>query len=152
LSWTLWQRSFGGSQTVLGQQIEVNNVSTRVVGIMPRGFDIRDEKIELYTPLTIDPSTFANNRGSHNFYLIGRLKPHVTLAQARADLEVQLQHWSELAPNNHTPNQTNHRFRIDPLKENLVGSVRLALLVLQGAVGFVLLIACANLANLLIAR
>ncbi len=152
LSWELWQRSFAGNPAVLGQMIKVNNVSQRVVGIMPRGFDVHDNKIEIWRPLTIDPSTFAQNRGSHGFYIIGRLKPTVTVEAARADLEVLLGQWATIAPNTHVPNQTTHRFRIDPLKEDLVGSVRLALVVLQVAVGFVLLIACANLANLLIAR
>jgi hypothetical protein len=90
LSWELWQRSFGGSGTIVGQQITVNNVSRRVVGIMPRGYDVHDQKIEIWRPLTIDPSTFPNNRGSHGFYLVGRLKPGTTIAQARADLEVLL--------------------------------------------------------------
>ena len=152
LSWELWQRSFGGSNAIVGQQITVNNVSQRVVGIMPRGYDVHDQKIEIWRPITIDPSTFPNNRGSHGFYLVGRLKPGSTIAQARADLEVLLKQWATLASNKHAPNLTTHRFRIDPLKEDMVGSVRLALLVLQGAVAFVLLIACANLANLLIAR
>ena len=152
LSWELWQRSFAGNPAVLNQMIKVNNVSQRVVGIMPRGYDVHDEKIEIWRPLTIDPSTFPNNRGSHGFYLVGRLKPNVSIGAARADLEVLLKQWATLAPNTHVPNQTHHRFRIDPLKEDVVGSVRLALVVLQVAVGFVLLIACANLANLLIAR
>ena len=152
LSWELWQRSFAGNPATLGQMIKVNNISRRVVGIMPRGYDLHDAKIEIWRPLTIDPSTFAQNRGSHGYYLVGRLKPNVSIGAARADLEVLLKQWAALAPNTHVPNQTTHRFRIDPLKEDVVGSVRLALLVLQVAVGFVLLIACANLANLLIAR
>jgi predicted permease len=152
LSWELWQRSFAGNPAVLNQMIKVNNVSQRVVGIMPRGYDVHDEKIEIWRPLTIDPSTFPNSRGSHGFYLIGRLKPNVSVTAARADLEVLLRQWATFAPNTHVPNLTTHRFRIDPLKEDVVGSVRLALVVLQVAVGFVLLIACANLANLLIAR
>jgi predicted permease len=152
LSWELWQRLFGGNTAIVGQQITVNNTSQRVVGIMPRGYDLHDQKIEIWRPLTINPSTFPNNRGSHGFYLVGRLKPGATITQARADLEVLLRQWATLAPNTHVPNLTTHRFRIDPLKEDMVGSVRLALLVLQGAVAFVLLIACANLANLLIAR
>jgi putative ABC transport system permease protein len=152
LSWELWQRSFAGSSAALGQMIKVNGVSTRVVGIMPRGYDVHDEKIELWRPLTIDPATFPRNRGSHFLFLVGRLKPGVTLDQARSDLEAQLKQWPILVPNTHTPSQTRHRFRIDPLKEDMVGSVRRALLILQGAVAFVLIIACANLANLLIAR
>ena len=78
LSWELWQRSFGGSGTIVGQQITVNNVSRRVVGIMPRGYDVHDQKIEIWRPITIDPSTFPNNRGSHGYYLVGRLKPGAT--------------------------------------------------------------------------
>ena len=97
LSWELWQRSFGGGNAIVGQQITVNNVSRRVVGIMPRGYDLHDQKIEIWRPLTIDPSTFPNNRGSHGFYLVGRLKPGVTIAQARADLEVLLRQWNTLA-------------------------------------------------------
>src|SRR5215831_13850354 len=61
LSWELWQRSFGGDSSLVGKQITVNNTSQRVVGIMPRGFDLHDQKIEIWRPLTIDPSTFPNS-------------------------------------------------------------------------------------------
>ena len=152
LSWELWQRAFGGKADSLGQTVLLNNVTTRVVGIMPRGFDVHDQKVELYQPLTIDPATLPTRRGNHNLYLIGRLKPGVSAVQARADLDVILGQWRTRVPTGHVPSLTGHRFRIDPLKEDMIGSVRLALLILQGAVAFVLLIACANLANLLIAR
>jgi predicted permease len=152
LSWELWQRSFAADPNVLNQKIQVNNVATRVVGIMPRGYDVHDQKIEMWEPLTIDPSTFANRRGSHFLYLIGRLKPGVSIAQARADLDVLLAQWATLNPGAHAPAAPGHKLRIDPLKEDVVGPVRKALLVLQGAVIFVLFIACANLANLIIAR
>ncbi len=152
LSWELWQRAFGGAADALGRTVLLSNITTRVVGIMPRGFDVHGQKIELYQPLTIDPATLATRRGNHNLYLIGRLKPGLSAAQARADLDVILGQWRTRVPTGHVPTLTGHRFRIDPLKEDMIGSVRLALLILQGAVAFVLLIACANLANLLIAR
>ena len=152
LSWELWQRSFGGSRAAIGQTVKINDVPTQIIGIMPRGYDIHDEKVELWLPLTIDPATFPNNRGSHFLFLVGRLKPSVNLVQARADVDLLVKQWRTIVPSGHVPSLERHRLRIDPLKEDMVGSVRLALLVLQGAVAFVLLIACANLANLLIAR
>ncbi len=106
LSHELWQRSFGGDAQILGQRVRVNDQQTEVVGIMPAGFDVHDQKVELWLPLTIDPITFPNRRGGHFLYLVGRLKDGISRA----------------------------------------------LVILQVAVGFVLLIACANLANLLIAR
>ena len=152
LSWELWHRAYGESRALLGQTIQVSDVATRVVGVMPRGFDVHDQKVEMWEPLTIDPATFANARGSHFLYLVGRLKPEMSLTQARADLELLLGQWHTLVPNGHVPSSPQHRLRIDPLKEDIIGQVRTALIVLQGAVAFVLLIACANLANLLIAR
>ncbi|HEX5217773.1 MAG TPA: ABC transporter permease [Vicinamibacterales bacterium] len=156
LSWELWQRSFGGRADILEKDVEVNNRATRVVGVMPPGFDIHDQKVEIWGPLTIDTQTLQNQRGSHFLYLVGRLKKGVSLEQARADLEVRLAAWPEEVPNTHVPRRSklrnNHPMRIDPLKDDVIGSVKTALVVLQAAVGFVLLIACANLANLLIAR
>jgi ABC-type tungstate transport system substrate-binding protein len=156
LSWELWQRSFGGRQDILNQDIQVNNRATRVVGVMPPGFDIHDQKVEIWAPLTINTQTLQNQRGSHFLYLVGRLKKGMTLEQARADLELRLAAWPQEIPNTHVPRRStlrnNHPMRIDPLKDDVIGSVKTSLVVLQAAVGFVLLIACANLANLLIAR
>ena len=152
LSSELWERAYGGEDSVLNRVVQINNVATRIVGIMPPGYDIHDQRVELWLPFTIDPATLPNRRGNHGLYLVGRLKSGLTIGQARADLEVMLRQWRELNPNTHVPNETTHRLLIDPLKEDVVGSVRTSLIVLQAAVGFVLLIACANLANLLIAR
>jgi putative ABC transport system permease protein len=152
LSYELWQRAFGADATILGKTVLINNISNEIVGVMPKGYDVHDQRVELWQPLTINPATFPNSRGSHGFYLIGRLKPGVTHAQALADLERLLNQWAEIAPKTHAPNTTTHRMRIDPLLDDVVGGVRQALVILQWAVGFVLLIACANLANLLIAR
>jgi putative ABC transport system permease protein len=152
LSYELWRSGFGENPNTVGSLIDVNGVRTRIVGIMPPNYDVHDEKVELWRPLRIDPAS-PGNRGGHFLYLVGRLKPGVTLAQARADLETQLASWASLAPpKGHAPNTTTHRYRIDPLKDDMVGEVKQAVWVLQGAVAFVLLIACANLVNLLLAR
>jgi predicted permease len=151
LSYELWQREFGSDRGAVGRVVPVNGLPTRIVGIMPPGFDVHDAKVELWLPLTIDPKN-PGGRGGHFLYLVGRTKPGVSIGQARADLETLLKQWATIAPNTHVPDPKNHRFRIDSLHEDMIGGVRTALWVLQGAVGFVLLIACANLANLLLAR
>ncbi len=152
LSFELWRSSFAESPNTVGSLIDVAGVRTRIVGIMPPGYDVHDEKVELWRPLRINPAS-PGNRGGHFLYLVGRLGPGLTIAQARADLETQLATWASVAPpDGHAPNLTTHRYRIDPLKDDLVGDVTQAVWVLQGAVAFVLLIACANLANLLLAR
>ncbi len=152
LSHELWERSFGGDPSIVGRDIRVNDAPAQVVGIMPEGFDVHDQKVEMWLPLTIDPATFPNRRGGHFLYLIGRLKDGVTRDQAAADIDRLLKQWRAMVPQGHVPNTEGHRLRMDPLQEDVVGGVRRALIVLQAAVGFVLLIACANLANLLIAR
>ena len=159
LSWELWNRDYGRSPSILGQKVLIDNVSTTIVGVMPRGYDVHDQKIEIWLPLTIDPATLPNRRGNHFLYVVARRKDGVTPAQARADLAQMQTHWADFAAARAghifrlDPKQpNNHVLRIDPLKADIVGSAQTALLVLQGAVGFVLLIACANLANLLLAR
>jgi putative ABC transport system permease protein len=152
LSWELWQRTFGGDPAAIGRQVPVNGLQTEIIGVMPRGFDVHDQKVELWQILTIDPSQLANYRGSHFLHLIGRLKDDVTFERAVTDTERLLNQWSTIAPSTHTPNPTNHRIDLAPLKDDIVGSVQTALVILQAAVAFVLLIACANLANLLLAR
>jgi putative ABC transport system permease protein len=151
LSSEVWRTAFGGDESVIGRIIPIDGAPTRIVGIMPPGYDVHDSKAQVWLPLTLDPAN-PGNRGGHFLYLVGRLKEAVSIAQANADLEQMLQRWKELNPGTHVPNQTTHRIRLDGLQDDLVGGVRTALFVLQGAVGFVLLIACANLANLLLAR
>ena len=151
LSAELWQRAFGADPAALNRVVDVDGTPTRIVGIMPRGFDVHDQRVELWLPLTIDPAN-PGGRGGHFLYLIGRMKQGVEIGQARAELDTLIQRWQRDFPGTHTPHPINHRLRIDPLKDDIVGNVATALWVLQGAVGFVLLIACANLANLLLAR
>ena len=151
LSMEVWRNSFNGDEGLLGQIIQVDGIPTRVVGIMPAGYDVHDQKVQVWLPLTLDPAS-PGGRGGHFLYLVGRLKPGISMTQARADLETVLQQWAVLNPKQHAPDQKNHRLRFDGLQDDMIGGIRAALWVLQGAVGFVLLIACANLANLLLAR
>jgi len=151
LSSEIWKTAFGGDESVIGRVIPIDGVPTRIVAIMPPGYDVHDQKIQVWLPLTLDPAN-PGNRGGHFLYLVGRLKPGVTLTQAKADVETMLQKWETLNPGTHVPDRQRHRIRLDGLQDDLVGSIRTALWILQGAVAFVLLIACANLANLLLAR
>ena len=158
LTYELWKSAFGGTAAVLGSEIEVNGLRRTVVGIMPPRFDVADQHVEVWAPLVIDPAN-RQNRGSHYLYLIGRLADGATLPSAQAELDTLLAGWpssiarAATATNGpHTPDTKNHRLRLDPLQMQIVGSARTAVFVLQGAVIFVLLIACANLANLLLAR
>ncbi len=152
LSWELWQRAYGGDASVIGRQIMLNNISTQVVGIMPRGYDVHEQRVEIWQPLTIDPATFPTRRGGHFLYLIGRLKDDISFDQAKADTDRLVAQWRQMVPQGHVPSTPNHQLRLDPLKDDIIGAVKTPLLVLQAAVVFVLLIACANLANLLLAR
>ena len=158
LTYELWKSAFGGTAAVLGSEIEVNGLRRTVVGIMPPRFDVADQHVEVWAPLVIDPAN-RQNRGSHYLYLIGRLADGATLPSAQAELDTLLAGWpssiarAATATNGpHTPDTKNHRLRLDSLQMQIVGSARTAVFVLQGAVIFVLLIACANLANLLLAR
>jgi putative ABC transport system permease protein len=150
LSSELWRSSFNGNEALVGSVVQIDGAPTRIVGIMPPGYDIHDARVQVWLPLTLDPAN-PGGRGGHFLYLVGRLKENVTLAQAKADAEAMLTNWPRKSPG-HAPNLTGHRLRFDSLKDDLIGSLKTALFVLQGAVAFVLLIACANLANLLLAR
>ena len=151
LSSELWRSAFGGDESVVGRTVPIDGAPTRIVGIMPAGYDVHDQRVQVWLPLRLDPAN-PGGRGGHFLYLVGRLKDDVSLAQARVDLEPMLVKWPQRTQGGHVPNTKTHRLRFDGLQDDLVGSLRTALWVLQGAVGFVLLIACANLANLVLAR
>jgi len=160
LSDELWRSSFGGERSIIGQKVEIDGVQTQIVGVMPKGFDIHDQGVRIWLPLTLDPAKLADYRGSHYLDLVGRLKPGISLATARVQLEPMLQQWRTIDGGSmdptqnrvHTPDPKNHRLRYDGLLGDIVGSAGRALWVLEAAVLLVLLIACANLANLLLMR
>ncbi len=151
ISHEIWQRAFGADPSIVGKAVQIQGRARTVLGVMPPGFDLHDSKSQLWIPLGLDPAN-RQNRGSHFTYVVGRLAPNMTAGQANAELQGMLRQWSEWAPNTHVPNDSTHRVQMAPLRDEVVGNVRKALWVLQGAVALVLLIACANVANLLLAR
>ncbi|HEY7216198.1 MAG TPA: ABC transporter permease, partial [Thermoanaerobaculia bacterium] len=151
LSDGLWRRGFGADRDVIGRRVKVDGVDRTVIGVMPPGFTIGNERIEAWVPLALDPAK-PGFRGNHYLFLVGRLKDGVSLAQARSEMEGLLARWRREMPSEHTPGPDGHRLVIQPLLDDLVGGVRPKIRLLLGAVGLVLLIACVNVANLLLAR
>jgi putative ABC transport system permease protein len=149
LSYGLWQRRFGGDPNILDQQLMLNGRSFTVIGIMPPDFRFPN-RAELWTPVgqsAKDPGW--ESRGNHpGLYGMARFKPGVTVEQARAGMESVAVNLERQYPDSNTGN----RVTVTPALENIVRDVKPALFILLGVVGFVLLIACANVANLLLAR
>ncbi|MEA2564067.1 MAG: hypothetical protein QOH06_5571 [Acidobacteriota bacterium] len=151
LSHELWRRAFGAERGVLGKRVQVDGVDRTVLGVMPAGFDVGEERVEAWVPLALDPAN-PGNRGGHYLYMVGKLKPGVNVAQARSEIAGLVKRWKTDLPNTHSLSPDRHPLVIQPLLDDLVGSVRPKMWLLMGAVGLVLLIACANVANLLLAR
>ena len=149
ISWALWQQHFGGSSAVLQQSLRLNDLAVPIIGVMPRGFAFPGPAVQAWIPLRLDR---ANPWARNNHYLetIGRLQRDMTLERARSQL-ASLAARSEITyPEFYADG--GYRVRVRTLREQVVGDVRGALLVLLGAVGLLLTIACVNVANLLLAR
>ncbi len=151
LSHELWQNAFGGDRSMIGRRVQVDGVDRTVLGVMPPGFDVGNERVEAWVPLALDPAS-PGNRGGHYLYMVGRLKPGVTLPAARSELASLVARWKDDLPDTHVPTTDEHPIKMTPLLDDLVGGMRAKMWLLMGAVGLVLLIACANVANLLLAR
>lgn len=161
ISYGTWQSVFGGDPNIVGRDTLVNNRKCTIIGVMPAGFQFPPGELDppqIWRPLQIDPVN-PGNSGSHYIYLMGRLKAGVSPAAAQGELQNLVGYYGEHAvPKMHSfrpegPNvQNSHTIVSFPLQAEVVSSVRPALLVLLGAVAFVLLIACVNVANLLLAR
>jgi putative ABC transport system permease protein len=152
LSDGLWRRAFGADPGVLGKRVRIDGRERTITGVMPAGFDIPGQRVELWLPLGIDPVEDMRRRGYHVLSSIGRLKSGATLGQAHSELEGLLARWKLEPQSDHNLDPEQHRLVIKPLLEDLVGDVRTKMLMLVGGVGLVLLIACLNGANLLLVR
>ncbi len=148
LSHGLWARRFGGDPKVIGRTILLSGDPYVVIGIIAPSFDVEEfgPPPELWVPFQLDPNT--SDQG-HFFQAAGRLKPGVTLEQAQARLKLSADDYRRKYP---TALQANNGFSVDPLQEVFVRNARPTLLILSAAVALVLLIACANVANLLLVR
>ena len=148
ISGGLWKRRFGSSPDVIGKSIALDGQGYTIIGVVPASFEYRG-KADVYTLLGQWDSIVSRLREIHpGIHAVARLKPSVTLGQAQADMSGIAARLAQTYPKQNA----NHGATVRPLAEMVVGDVRPALLVLLGAVGFVLLIACANVANLLLAR
>ena len=153
LSYALWQSAFGAREDAIGRSIEIDGARLEVIGIMPSGFDLMDKRVELWTPLQLAPG-LRQFRASHFLSVVGRLKDGVGPEQAAAELVSLMASWSERVgmTSGHVFTPGGHVLQMKPVLDEVVGSARRAFWLLQAGVGLVLLIACANLANLLIVR
>src|SRR5690349_17527192 len=147
LSYALWQRRFGGDPGIVGQSLTLNGESHIVVGVMPARFQFPSSDSQAWVPIAFTQEQAAN-RGRHYLQVVARLKPGVTLAQAQTEMSTI----ATRLPHQCTHSHTDLGAALTSLHEHLVCDIRPALLSLLGAVGLVLLIARANVANLLLAR
>jgi putative ABC transport system permease protein len=151
LSSNLWQRAFGSDPQVVGKEVIVDGRSCQVIGVMPKGFDYPANS-DLWMPQVFIDKDFApDNRGNHGFEVIARLKPGVSVERARRDMAAVSK--TVIEQNREYPYERfGFALLLHPLLEETVGDVKTSLWVLMGAVGFVLLLVCVNVAGLLLVR
>jgi putative ABC transport system permease protein len=149
ITYGLWQRRFSGADDAVGKSVRLDNADFQIIGILPKDFQF-ERPVEVWVPLTTtDPD--VNVRNAHFLSVIGRLRPGANEKAVAADLSAIAKYESDTFPDMF-PASAGFDFRARPYLEDIVGDVRLPLYVLLAAVGFVLLIACTNVANLLLAK
>jgi predicted permease len=156
----MWARRFGRDPHTIGKSVTINGQPYEIVGILPQDFSLPQEVLplldgteqaEIFLPLPLAPAAASQVRDHEDYNIIGKLKPGVSLPQAQAEMDTLTATLRRQFPENYPPNG-GLTFSIVPLIEQVVGNVRRSLWVLLGSVGFVLLIACANVANLMLSR
>src|SRR5437773_3227643 len=151
LSHGLWRRRFGADPTLIGRKLVINGRSFQVVGVLPPDFQYAAD-LDLWTPLAFSNDDLSpSHRGSHGMEVLARIKPELSFVRAHADMDAVARRMMELHPE-YPYKQYEFGLIVTPLLEEMVGDIKTALWILMGAVGLVLLIACANVANLLLAR
>ncbi len=156
LSHELWRTAFG-SRTLVGQEVEIEGRPHEIVGIMPPGADLMDHRPQVWLPLWLHPE-MARQREAHVLHVVARRKDGVTAEAAQTELAALLENWGDRAgtpehvPTSRPLRSADHTLQLRPLQDVVVGNARRTIWVLQAAVGFVLLIVCANVANLVMAR
>jgi putative ABC transport system permease protein len=159
LTYGMWTRRYGADPDMVGKAIQINGQSYEVVGILPKSFALPREVLptlygaelhEIFLPLPLGPDA-ARIRNHEDYNIIGKLRPGVSVGQAQAEMDTITARLRRDYPESYPPNG-GLTFSIVPLQQQVVGNVRRTLFVLLGSVGFVLLIACANVANLLLSR
>ena len=149
----LWRRRYGSDPTIVGKSISVEGSRVTVVGVMASNMELPDERVDLWLPLPID--SLAPPVNDHSLRVIGRLKPGVTVADAERDLAVLTQRFPELFPGAYSPGfMRDYHFSVDVIsaRDEVLGNVGRVLWILLASVGLVLLVACANVANLYLVR
>jgi putative ABC transport system permease protein len=152
ISHALWQRRFAGDGEVVGKELVLNGQARTVIGVMPRNFDYPTARTDVWVPMRrMTPGGASDHRSNHSLFLVGRLRPGVTVERARSEALTFARRMVQQNAAFYDPKYPSVPV-IEQVSENLVGSTRPYLWTLLGAVGFVLLIVCANIANLLLAR
>jgi predicted permease len=151
ISYSLWKEKFGADPGVIGRMVELNGTERQIAGVMPKGFSYPSARVQVWIPMRLDPSNFLEYWGGEFVPLIGRLRPDATLATAQSQAARLTAEFRKTFPYP-MDRSWNADTRVIPLQRDMVGDVREKLIILLAAVGMVLLIACANVASLLLSR